>query len=93
VELSRGECRGRAWRAVAIGMRHRNRSGPLSVITATGLRSLLRNYVSTAPQAACGSTARTISCWEGFKLAEAADIFERLAKCEGFDEGQNVALS
>jgi hypothetical protein len=24
---------------------------------------------------------------------ETADIFDRLAKCEGFDEGQNVAFS
>jgi hypothetical protein len=94
VELSRGECRGRAWRAVAIGMRHRNRSGPLSVITATGLRSLLGNYVSTRPTGGMPQDGKDEIEMVGVQAGhEAADIFERLAKCEGFDEGQNVAFS
>jgi hypothetical protein len=75
-------------------MRHRNRSRPSSVITTAGLWSLLRSYLSTRPTGGIPQHGEDEIEMVGVQAShETADIFEWLAKCEGFDECQNAALS
>ena len=93
MELSRGECRGRAWRAVAIRMRHRTIG---TVVRHHGHWPAEPSEELRRPAATGGMPQDGKDEIEmvGVQGHETADIFDGLlAKCERLDEGQNVAFS
>ena len=74
---------------LGIGVRHRSRSRPLSLVTSTRLRSLLRNSVSRASTPGMPQDGKDKIEMVGVQADhETAHIFKRRANCKGFDESQ-----